>query len=660
MAPTGEFCGIDPGEMGQLATSLSGGADRLTAFSKEFEAKLRQHGISTPALREIADIADWGRTQVSMLHGRIDLIKTLGNGAPELGGGGGRSPLVRLPDELEGFETAQGLARMYGDDILVNHSGELQAALIHDHSDEVAQLAKNPQAAAAFFALLPAKVRDSLPSLIAGTGSKTAKKDLAAFSEALGAALRAPTLVPAFAKVKSDLVKPAGSKTAAWNRLALLKGANAPSGVRSAAARTLALDEFAKKPRQDWRAAGPTETKAYGLPSDLVAMGLEVLAGDGAAARDAFAKMGGADVKLSQAEKMKRFLDYAKSTGNGDEVADAFGRALEAGTGSTTEKPGRHSPEAAAFTLDAMKVAGSFGDDLPRIAKDSMVTIAKSYIHELASGARFDKAVDRASGMGVPENWIALPGVTPTFYLSPGDTHRFLKTFVGDKRLTNDFDATAAQFRHDTLKAAARLDAQGGSRYFEDTARVFGDLASVEFKATLDVRGERDATDDLIRDITKNTFALGIDRIPLMGPLADEGVKAGWELAKAYGISTALDGWADSFETRVEEVTGARSDFVLRQKYDVAHILHEAGYPASEPPAELISKSTGNLKTYDELLAEAKREASDDKKWEHVLREKMTPYERWMDSNERLDKKIEYSSQFLTSEQAKEQLRVWN
>ncbi|MER5324418.1 hypothetical protein [Streptosporangium roseum] len=656
MAPTAEFCGIDPEGMGQLATSLRGAADRLTAFSQEFEGKLRQHGISTPALREIADIADWGGTQVSMLHGRIDLIKTLGDGAPELAGGGDRSSLVRLPDEMEDFETARGLANMYGNDIFVNFDGELQGEIIHNHADKVAKLAENPQAAAAFFALLSPKVRDSLPSLIAGTGSKTAKKDLAAFSAALGAALRAPALVPAFAKVRNDLVKPAGSKVAAWNRLALLKGANAPSSVRSAAARALVLDDFAKKPRQDWRAAGPTETKAYGLPSDVVALGLEVLAGDGTAVRDAFAKLGGADVKLSQTEKMKRFLDYAKSAGTGDEVADAFGRVLEAGTEAMTEKPGRHSPAAAAFALDAIKAMGPFGDGLPTVAKDSMVTIAKSYIHELASGARFDKAVYRSSGMEVPEGWIVLPGVTPAFYLSPGDTHRFLKSFVGDKRLTDDFDSTAARFRYDALTTAARMDAQTDDGYFELASTMFGDLAGLEFKATLDARGERDATDALIRDLTKNTFALGIDRIPILG-----GVKeAGWELAKAYGGSKLLDDWAGSFETRVEEATGNRSDFVLRLKYDTAHILHSAGYPASEPPAELISKTAGGLKTYDDLVVEAKKEAGgSDMKWERALGKKLIAYERWMDSNKKLDVKLENSSRIQANETAREQLRIW-
>ncbi|MEU0482328.1 hypothetical protein ABZ260_24460 [Streptosporangium sp. NPDC006013] len=662
MAPTAEFCGIDPEQMGQLATSLRGAADRLTAFSREFEGKLRQNGVEAPALREITDIADWGGRQVSMLHGRIDLIKTLGNGAPGLGGAGGAASmaaggqgLIRLPDELKDFDIAQGLARMYGEDILVNFHGESQAKLIHEHIDDVAKLADNPQAAAAFFALLSPKVRNSLPDLIASTGSKTAKQDLAAFSKVLGAALNAPALVPAFAQVRADLVKPADNKAAAWNRLALLKGANAPSSVRSAAARALVLDEFAKKPRQDWRAAGPTETKAYGLPSDLVAMGLEVLAGDGTAVRDAFAKVGGAEVTLSRTDKMKLFLDYAKEAGTGDQVADAFGRVLEAGSEATTEKAGQHSPEAAAFALDAIKVAGSFGADLPTVASDSMGVIAKSYIHELASGARFDKAVYRDSGTGVPENWVHLPPVTPAFYLSPGDTYRFLKTFVGDKGVTDDFDATAAQFRHDTLTAAARLDAQGSTRYFEDTAKMFGDLAGVQFKATLEVRGEMDATDDLIRDIVKNTVSFGIDGIPIAG----EVVAAGWELTKAYGVGTILD-VADSIESRVEKATGARADFVLRLKYNMASLLHNADYPASAPPAELINKNTGNLKSYDELMAEAKREASDDKKWEQVLQEKLEPYERWMDSNRKLDDKAEDASTYQASERSKEEISIWD
>jgi len=319
------------------------------------------------------------------------------------------------------------------------------------------------------------------------------------------------------------------------------------------------------------------------------------------------------------------------------------------------EEPGRHSLAAGAFALDAIKAAGAFGDTIPSRARDSMANLAKSYIHELASGARFDKAVHRESGMAVPENWVSIPGVTPAFFLSPGDTYRFLRTFVGDKRLADDFDAAAGKFRNETLLATARLDAQGKTRHFDDAAGMLGDLAGVQFRATIDVRGESDATGDLVRDIAKNTASLGIDQIPVAN-----GLKAVWDVTKAYIISTQLDSLAESFGSQVEQVNEARSNFVLRQKYDLANILHRAGFPASEPPAELISSKTGALKTYDELLQEAKKEAErSGGTWQQVFRQKLTPYERWLDQNERLDAKVEDSADALTSRKAEEEINIW-
>ncbi|MEU4405469.1 hypothetical protein AB0F88_13140 [Streptosporangium sp. NPDC023963] len=662
MPSSAEFCGIDPEQMGQLATSLRGAADKLTTFSKEFEGKLRENGVETPALREITDIADWGGRQVSMLHGRIDLINALGDGAPELGGAGGAASvaaggqgLIRLPDELKDYDLAQGLARMYGEDILVNFHSDLQAKLIHEHIDDVAKIAENPQAAAAFFALLSPKVRDALPSIIAASGSKTAKQDLATFSKALGAALNAPTLVPAFAKVRSDLVKPVDGNIVAWNRLALLKGANAPSSIRSAAARALVLDEFAKRPVQEWR-AGSLGGNKYDLPDDLVAMGLEVLDGDGAAVRDAFAKMGGTDVKLSQVDKMKLFLDYAKGVGTGDEVADAFGRAMEAGTEAKTEKAGQHSPKAAAFALDLIKVAGTFGADLPWPAKDSMGVVANSYVHEMVSGGRFDRAADRSSGMQIPQHWEALPGVTPAFYLSPGDTSQFMKTFVGEDKVADAFDSTVAKFRYDALLSAARLDAQGNTDYFRDISLMFGDFGSVAFKTAKDVLGEEDAISDMTRDITKNTVGLMLGGVSFTKPVFE----VGWEFTQAYIVSTASDKWADSFETQVQAATETRADLARRMKYEMAYLLHSGGYPASEPPSELLSAATGNLKTYDELVAEARSEAVGDKKWEQVLQTKLDAYDGWMDDNASLDKKVEHSSRFQTSDLAENLLKTPN
>ncbi|SDR30708.1 hypothetical protein [Thermostaphylospora chromogena] len=649
MAPADEFCGIDPEAMNRMAASLRGAADRLAAFHGEFDRKLRENGITTPAMPEISHIAEWGKSQAPMLHHRAELARRL-NAAPTPAG-----ELIRLPDAPDGFSDVAALASLYNHGVFVGPDGERRGELVHENIREIERLAHEPQAAAAFFALLDPEIRDALPTLIANTGSTTAKEDLAAFGKALGAALRARDPVPAFAKVRDDLLRPPKSKTVAWQRLALLHGADPPSRFRSAIARALVLDDFLKNPRGDFRAAGTTLTKTYGLSSDLVALGLGVLAGNGAAARDAFAKMGGKDVTISRGEKMKRVLDYTRTFGTGDDVARAFGRALEAGAGVGEEKPGRHSPAAAAFALDAILVTGPFGDAIPAPLRPALTSIATSYIHELVTGARFDRAVYRSSGTAVPENWNQLPGITPAFYLSPKDTYQFLKTFVGDKGLTDDFDKAVAAFRYDTLQAAARLDAQQKEDHFEDIAEVFGDLASVEGKALLDVRGERDAADEVVADILQNTLSLGIDQIPVVGGVAE----VGWELAKTYAISGLLDEVTGNRQNRVEEALAARSDFVLRQKYDMARLLYEAGHPASAPPAELISDSTGTLKTFDELLAEAKREAGDSKPWEKTLAKKLIPYEKWLDSNEALDRKAGKSTKMQTSDQAKDEIRLW-
>jgi hypothetical protein len=650
--PDKEFCGIDPDAMEAMSRSLRDGMDRLTAFHRAFEHQFRAHDVSTSPLRELLDVSQWGRSQISMLAYRTDTIRQLGKGAGQA--------FLRLPDELAAIEDARGLAAMYGSDILAKGSGDLQAQLIHEHADEVAALADNPQAAAAFFALLPPGVRNSLPSLIADSGGKTARQDLAAFSEALGAALRAPTALPAFAAFKADFLKPDG-KVAAWERLALLKGAGAPASYRSAAARALALDDFVANPRQDFRAATPHTTKALGYPSDVVAMALEVLDGDGVAARDAFAHMGSPAVELTQAAKMRLFIDYAKGSGTGDEVADAFGRVLVAGAEATTQTPGEHSPEAASFAFDAITTTASFGENLPRTAMDSMTVLAKSYVHELTSGGRFDKAIDRSSTMARPSAWRDRLGVTPAFYLSPGDTYGFLRTFVGDERLSGDFDAVMARFHHDTLVAAARTDAKDGTDSFEDLTMMFGDFGGLAFKAASTVRSEADATDEFIRNIAKNTLSMGIDVIPVGGggsAVAERAIEGAWAIAKAHGASNLLDDWNESFTTRVERLSAQHVDLVGRQKYDMTQFLHEGGFPATAPPPEIVDPKTGRLKTYDEILADAKRDAAGDDP-SRALKERLTVYERWMDSNDRLDKKAEFGSRLTTNEQARQLIETW-
>jgi hypothetical protein len=641
-----EFCGIDPDAMDGMSRSLQNATNRLSDFYREFDQLFRANDISTGPLREILDVSKWSEGQISMLAYRSQTIRELGKGAG--------AAFLMLPDQLAAFDDARGLANMYSQGIVGNGSADLQAQLIHEHADEIAKLADNPQAAAAFFAMLSPAVRDALPSLIVATGSKTAKQDLAAFSKALGAALRAPASVPAFERFKSDFLKPT-TKNAAWNRLALLKGANAPTAYRTAAARALVMDAFVANPQQSFRAGSNTQTQALGIPSDLVALGLEVLDGDGAAVRATFAAMGTPQSKLTQPEKMQLFINYAKGPGIEEEVADAFGRVLASGAEVKAEQPGKHSADAAAFALDAIKATSAYREKLPGAARDSMSLIAQSYIHELTTGGRFDKAIDRSSGMGRPVEWIDIPGVTPGFYLSPKDTFNFLRTFTGNERLTKEFDSAVARFYHDTLVTTASLDGKSATTHFDNAAMMFGDFAGIEFQAASKVRGQADAIDALVLDMVKNTAALGIDKVPV----ASQAIDMGWTVAKTYAVSRLLDGWVASFETRVEKLDAERVDYVVRQRYDMARLLHEGGFPSTPPPDELVSKETGHLKTYDEILKEAKRDAAGGDA-EKVLRDKLSAFEHWTDANQKLDWKAETASRFTTNTLTKDTIEKWS
>src|SRR5690606_3866298 len=126
MASADEFCGIDPEAMNRMAASLHGAADRLAAFHGEFDRKLRENGITTYAMLEIAHIAEGGKSQVPVLRQRAELARRL-NAAPTPAG-----ELIRLPDAPDGFAEVAALASLYNHAVFVGPDGERRGELVHE------------------------------------------------------------------------------------------------------------------------------------------------------------------------------------------------------------------------------------------------------------------------------------------------------------------------------------------------------------------------------------------------------------------------------------------------------------------------------------------------------------------------------------------------
>ncbi len=593
-SPSGDFCGIDPAAMNAMAADLRQASDRLTSFAADFEGLFRANGVSTTPLAQIAAIADWGRSQAPTLSERAELIKALN--------GTGDHTFAQLPDALDSFAAGRGLGLMYGSDILINPatSVETKGELAHQHIKEIAALAKDPAAAAAFFATLPAKVRDALPNLLMNTGSPTARQDLSAFSAALGAALRAPG-VPAMEKVKAELVSKPANRSVAWNRLALLAGAKAPTDVRVAAARALALDDFVKNPRQDRTGAGLDETRTYGYSPDTVALALEVLVGDGKAARAAFAQMGGDGVKLTQVEKMKRLLDYSTSVASGDDVADVFGRVLATASGAYDEKDGAHSTEAAKFAFNVIREMPKL--DVLEPMRTSMAEIAGSYATEFTEGAnRSDANRTQPSAFGPVKTIV--PGLNPVFRLSPKDTKKFVRTFADTAAHIKPFEEGMGNLTDRIVNAAAKIDHGKSTDHLERAMRALGYVAGMQFATERDVQGKLDAEDQARVKAEMFVYGLGLGVVGLAvpgmtGQILWVGVSSFSPLIAEPGITPG--------KSRMSELDEKdRAAWMARETW-LANILMSNGFKAKVPPNDPrfsnapIAKSDGSLLPYAEI-----------------------------------------------------------
>ncbi|GAA1007363.1 hypothetical protein Aple_018080 [Acrocarpospora pleiomorpha] len=577
-----EFRGVDPDRMLAMINSMEADAEALEAFVQRFRGEFVQLGVDTSALTELERISAWTRDQLPLMRRRHELAIA----AERVGG----TAFVQIPDVTmtlaEAHAKGRDLAAMFSTGILSNKdfTAKFKGELVHQHIGELKQLAGDQDASAAFVAALPGPVRQALPNLLMETGSSTARADLAAFSTVFGAALRATKPPPGMAEYKRELATPT-NEDAAWQRLALLKGSGAPSDVLAQTAR-LVLDRFAADPGQDWYGGGLDEYRAYGLPGDSVALALQVIADDPVAVRSAFTETG-------RPERMSRLFEYAQRH-EGD-IADVLGRALATGSGVHHEQPGAHSADAAAFAFDTITTTASFGQNIPTAAQDSMAELAASYRHEMFAGARVDDGNFRTSGMTAPPDFSTMPGLTPSFYLSPQHTYGFLKSFAADENNTDTFDKAMGELRHDLLVRAARLDGEGArgnppkdSGYFGVTAGGIGDLIGMEYAAALKVRGDMDAFDEKIRGIMTDTVSAGLGAVP--GP--EQGVAwLAWQMSM-FGTSKLLDTLKEGDPAdRVAKLDGARDKWILAQRYDVATKLWEGEYPAHPPWPTTLMRS---------------------------------------------------------------------
>ncbi|MGP3974154.1 hypothetical protein ACTWQF_08915 [Streptomyces sp. 8N114] len=614
-----------------MIDSLVNGAHVLRS-ANGWSQRFGQFGVDTSGLNRLVAVGNWVDQQLPALKRRFDLAQTMERNHPDPA-----RKMVQVPDNFLSLADAQGKGKELADRMnRINRVDGSGAEEMHRIAGELARYQDDPEVLAAFYANLGPNRLSMLPTFLAQSGSKTAREDLKTFSRALGTASSAAYLAtPGFDKVTQMMLRPSEYPADAWGRLALMQYGHFPTEYIKTAAKNLGLDRFVKNPEgQDWRGASLSDAAKFGLSDDTLALALNLLGKDGAAARDVLGGMHQGDYKKTY----DLFLGYAKSYGSGDDVAAGLGRAIEAGAGVGTEQPGRHSLAASQFAFNAMTyMAGKGKDGTPWPMKTSMANLGASYIHELTTGVRGQDAKGHPSSMGKPPNWTDLPGVTPAFYLSVDDAKKFLTTFADSRPATDVLDQAAGQFSDQALRGAAKIDAdavRGGGKDPEQFSRLseaFGSLAKAQYDAELAAGKDMDAQQASVRGVFKDIMTLGLGELTI----AKTALNYGWKGVK-FAIGKGVGSWATGDDPNQKKATQEYQNFAGIQEYRMIQYLYNAGYPAQPPPPKELLNADGSLKTLDQLQQEARNEAQG-KDPNAVFRQKLKALSDWSDSTSAAD-----------------------
>ncbi|RCG29343.1 hypothetical protein DQ384_19955 [Sphaerisporangium album] len=285
--------------------------------------------------------------------------------------------------------------------------------------------------------------------------------------------------------------------------------------------------------------------------------------------------------------------------------ADAFGRVLASASGAYDEKDGHHSDPAARFAFTVITTA----DDL-KLSEPTRIhlsEIAGAYATEITEGANLGDANHvLPSAFGSVRSQI--PGLKPTFRLSPEDTYKFIKTFADS--LDNQMPFQAGM---DIL--TARLIGEGvsdmmkndDSTRLDDTFAALGNVRGLQLAAR-EKLGK--AVDDAAEEFDKmRSFAIGtgMGLAGLFPPF--EGIPITWTaLSTAW---SAVDGFKPDDLKEVEKIRTADELETLGRQHAIAQALLRSGfkpkispqeYQDACPPGVSITDGGGRLRPFADIL----------------------------------------------------------
>ncbi|MFB9471432.1 hypothetical protein ACFFR3_18065 [Nonomuraea salmonea] len=520
-----DYSGLDPELMERFITTFKSGGDRVGEEAGALRRILEQAGLPTADLQPLAATLMWLDIKLPELRRRAQTARAANAITPW------RTGLLafddsRLMSQSEARKKGTELAERFRDarsgaGPLMNrpHDEELAALIaeLDDHRDD-------PDFAAAFFAGLG--VDGTLA--IAGKlrqGMRDPEKAIDVVSRAFGTAVRGGDVVsrghtersavftgtdmPGFAKLKNELARGPGlpgDRSLGW----LLRAGDFPP---------------------EWLAK---VVKAHALTPDSRLQGKEMagylaaLGNNPAAARLAMAAVRKDGVPLSA---LLRDLVWRtrREVSSGPEAADAFGRMLAAAAGAYDEKDGAHSSRSARFAFDLMRALPDLANpsaaerqqgiralNLDDATRKHLAEIAGAYATEITEGANLGDA-NRTQGSAFGPVKTVVPGLNPTFRLSPEDTYAFVKLFANSPATIAPFEEGMGKLTDRLMAAAAKADGGRGVEHLERAMKALGYTAGMQFAAERAVQGLLDERDKEFREqqLAKLGFFINVAGVPV-------------------------------------------------------------------------------------------------------------------------------------------------
>lgn len=572
-----------------LLSALRGGHSDLSDDLESIRSTMRSEGVTMLTLNDIDRIAEWVDDQIPGLERRRNLAVALTGDQPTSTPVSFDEPLdFDSPEEAEQY--GRELARQFEGD------GAIDEEFFDELMAEFEKYATDPDVMAGFYLELGPENAEMLPEWLYASGAGDAERYLELFSIGLGVALSTDNYTSGtsdyyteFADFRTHFREGVDDPSMAWGRMALLQYGDFPSRWLADVVRNNVLEDFEGDDwdHTDYRSGVHSR---LGLSEDVLALAFSALGNNGSAARIALSEK----ANISIDEYTERVYGYGGSRGTGDEVVDAFGLTLAAGSGALEDPPDKgHS--ASEFAFESIVALGDHGEQTPWRMQEHVGTIAAAYAEELLAGSYTIDGQMRDSSMEVPEGLP--PGIDPNFMLNPEDVYQFLYGMGGDDQYSADFDA-AMQELYETLPqaaieadVAAMENGEMDPRHFENILSMFGTVAGLQYHSQRQVRGDMDEADENLRQ----NLAFGGGAVLTMLPVNVDGyLDLGWRITQV-AANGVLGDWAGKSDSRVEELDELAAQANLLNDYMIAQMMLDAGYPTSKDLPGSLTDDNGNL-----------------------------------------------------------------